>query len=703
MDGETFFRAHRCSIAAQQPKYIASHQARIVRRCRELEALGLDRIVSRQPADPAIGTHRRVVIENVAPEIDEGRVEAKRVVGETVVVEADIFCDGHDALSAVVWRRSGGGDWSAQPMALTVDDRWRGVFEVIELGPYFFTIEAWVDRFGTWRNGVDKKIQAGTAQEVDLVVGAELAAAAAARAERGDARSLGAIAALLADSDASWPRRVMAALSSEFAELSDRYPDRSASVTYRRELPVHVDRLRARYGSWYEMFPRSTSPDPDRAGTLADATARLDYVAAMNFDVVYLPPVHPIGHTKRKGRNGSVTAADGDVGSPWAIGDETGGHKAIHPELGTEADFIEFVERAHELRIDVAIDLAFQCSPDHPWITEHPDWFHARPDGTLQFAENPPKRYEDIYPLDFESADSERLWLELCSVVDCWIERGVTIFRVDNPHTKSFAFWQWLIRETQRSHPEIIFLAEAFTRPSIMHKLAKIGFTQSYTYFTWRYQKWEIEQYFTELCRSPSREYFRPNVWPNTPDITSEYLQYNGRAGFMIRIVLATTLAANYGIYGPVFELGIAAAREPGLEEYADSEKYEVRHWNLDECEEIREVITRLNHIRRAHPALQQDWTLTFHEAQNDQIVAYSKTNADRSDVILCVVNVDPTNRHEAMIGLDLDALGLSGDRPFVLRDLIGGGRYVWNGPWNYVELDPVAFPAHVFAVDQPD
>jgi starch synthase (maltosyl-transferring) len=423
---------------------------------------------------------------------------------------------------------------------------------------------------------------------------------------------------------------------------------------------------------------------------------RLDYAAAMGFDVIYLPPIHPIGRSFRKGRNNTTTPEPGDVGSPWAIGAKEGGHKSVHPELGTLDDFRRFVEAAQARGLEVALDLAFQCAPDHPYVGEHPEWFRRRPDGSIQYAENPPKKYQDIYPFDFETDDWPALWRELKSIVDFWVAENVRIFRVDNPHTKPFPFWEWLIGEVKRVHPDVLFLSEAFTRPKVMHRLAKLGFTQSYTYFTWRNTKHELTAYFTELTTPPGSEYFRPNVWPNTPDILNEFLQFGGRPGFMIRFVLAATLAATYGIYGPAFELLEAEPREPGSEEYRNSEKYEIRRWNLQRPDSLRDFITHVNRIRREHPALHSNASLQFHAIDNEQLICYSKATDDGTDIVLVIVNLDPHHRQSGWLELPLERFCIESDRPYQMHDLLGGARYLWHGARNYVELDPQA-PAHLF------
>jgi starch synthase (maltosyl-transferring) len=649
---------------------------------------------------PLVDGRRRIVIESVSPEVDGGRFPVKRVVGEAVRVAADVFCDGHDIVTAVVLHRPAGtAAWEETPMEELGNDRYAGSFQVDRQGTYEYTLAAWVEPYATWQRGLSRKVDAGQDVAVDLEVGAALVDAAAERAGASDERALRRLAEQLVGREPV-ADRAQVALGTAAAALAARHPDRELATEYERILVVLVDRERARYSTWYELFPRSTAPEPERHGTLADVELRLPYVAELGFDVLYLPPTHPIGQTMRKGRNNTLRASEDAVGSPWAIGAEEGGHTAVHPQLGTLEDFRRLVTAAERHGIEIALDLAFQCSPDHPYVHEHPEWFRRRPGGGIQYAENPPKRYEDIYPFDFETDAWWELWQELHQVVLFWIEQGVRIFRVDNPHTKPFGFWEWLIATVKREHPDVLFLSEAFTRPKVMARLAKLGFTQSYTYFTWRNTKHELVEYFTELARSEQREYFRPNVWPNTPDILTEHLQHGGRPAFVARLVLAATLAASYGIYGPAFELGESRPREPGSEEYLDSEKYELRHWDLERPDSLAPLVARMNAIRRENPALQSDWSLVFHSTDNDQLLCYSKATDDLENVVLCVVNVDPHHPQSGFIELSLADLGLD-DRPFQVQDLLGGGTFLWQGGRNYVELDPNVMPAHVFAVRQ--
>ncbi len=639
----------------------------------------------------------RIIIESVKPEIDRGRFPIKRTAGEKVVVEADIFTDGHDALSCVLlYRKDGESRRHKRPMEFLANDRWWGEFVVTELGQYRYTVQAWVDYFKSWREGLAKKFDAGQDISVDLLSGADLVEQASKRAAGADAKELRESATLLRSIGGS-PDRVSLALGDELAELVARYPDRELATTYERELVVVVDRQKARFNAWYEMFPRSCMSEPGRHGTFKDCMARLPYIANMGFDVLYFPPIHPIGQTHRKGKNNDPLAKPDDPGSPWAIGSQEGGHRDLHPQLGTFEDFRLLVTKASKYGIEIAIDLAFQCTPDHPYVKEHPEWFRWRPDRTVQYAENPPKKYEDIYPFNFETEKWQELWKELKEVVLFWIDQGVRIFRVDNPHTKPFRFWEWLIGEIKKDHPEVIFLAEAFTRPKVMYQLAKLGFTQSYTYFAWRNTKLELTQYFTELVQTDVREHFRPSLWPNTPDILTEYLQMGGRPAFMARLVLAATLGASYGIYGPAFELCDNRAKEPGSEEYLDSEKYEIKNWDIEKPESLRDFVARVNQIRRENPALQGDWNLRFHPVDNEQLICYTKQTEDFSNIIVVVVNLDPHHKHSGWVELPLQTLGIDAQQPFQVHDLLSEARYLWHGNRNYVELDPRVVPAHIF------
>ncbi len=610
----------------------------------------------RSPAlDPRL--LRRVIVEAVTPEVDEGRYPAKRTTGEEVVVEADVFADGHDVLAAVLlWRLRGTPEWRETPMQPLGNDRWRASFTAaVEFATYEFTVEGWVDRRATWQSGLDKKVAAG--QDV----------------------------------------------SSERLEepLLPTDGGRGLATRYRRELTVVVERERARCGAWYEIFPRSAGPVPSRSATFKEAAALLPYIASMGFDVLYLPPIHPIGTSFRKGRNNTLTPEPGDPGSPWAIGAKAGGHTAVEPGLGTIDDFSEFLTTAARHNLEIALDIAFQASPDHPYVREHPSWFRHRPDGTIKYAENPPKKYQDIYPFDFESEDWPALWRELKGVIEFWIARGVKIFRVDNPHTKPLPFWEWALADIRHAHPGTIFLAEAFTRPKIMRFLAKAGFSQSYSYFTWRNSKAEIEEYFTELTQTGVRDYMRPNLFANTPDILHEYLQSGGKPAFMARLVLAATLGASYGIYSG-FELYENVPVRDGSEEYLDSEKYQIRRRDFSVSDSLATSIARINAIRRAHPSLQHDRGLEFHETDNDQLLCYTKRAPDGTDPIMVVVNLDPINMQHGHVKLPLFAWKLPLDSVVEVSDLLTDELYTWRGEWNYVRLDPATRVAHVFAMRLP-
>jgi starch synthase (maltosyl-transferring) len=643
---------------------------------------------------------RRVVIENVHPQVDGGRYPIKRTIGETVKVAADIFTDGHHAITShLIYRRPEASEaWARLPMQPTGNDRWQADFLVSEMGTYEYSLEAWVDEFVTWQLDLAKRVDASQDVSVNLRVGAALVVEAAARADGADADQLQHWADVM-ESDQKVVRRIELALSEDLREVVGRFPDRSHAVRYRHDLKVRVDRMRAGYGAWYELFPRSTSDDATRYGTFADVVARLPELADMGFDVLYLPPIHPIGTTHRKGPNNRPNPEPDDPGSPWAIGSPDGGHMAIHPDLGSLADFKKLVKAAGRQGIEVALDLAFQCSPDHPYVKEHPEWFRKRPDGSIQYAENPPKKYEDIYPFDFETEDWEALWEELKRVVLYWVKQGVRIFRVDNPHTKPFAFWDWLIDEVKSKHPDVLFLAEAFTRPKVMYRLAKGGFTQSYTYFAWRNTAWELRAYFEELTRPPVADYFHPNLWPNTPDILTAYLQTGARPAFVARFVLAATLGASYGIYGPAFETLENRNLAPGSEEYLDSEKYQIRVWDRKSAQPMCDFIALVNQIRRDNPALHSDRRLAFHEIDNPQMICYSKSTPDRTNVVLMVVNLDPYHTQSGWVSLDLGALGLEPGETYQAHDLLTDSRYAWQGNRAFVQLDPGIVPAHVFRI----
>lgn len=667
-------------------------------------------------AEQPVVQRERVVIERVQPEIDDGRFPIKRCIGDIVTVSADIFADGHDLLAGVLKYRPAelgsdpgplgsdpgvGSDpngWREVPLAMLGNDRWGASFTVTALGTYEYTLDAWIDRFGTWLKALSAKAYAGQDVASELLEGAELVHAAAAATEPNpdEALRLLEIADTLRGS-MSQTGRVAVARDPALRAMMAARPDRRAATTYDRVLRVTVDPIRARFGAWYEMFPRSCTSDPTRGGTLREAEARLPDIVEMGFDVLYLPPVHPIGRSHRKGRNNALVAQPGDPGSPWAIGSDAGGHCSIDPGLGTIEDFDRFVALAERLGLEVALDIAFQASPDHPWVREHPDWFRHRPDGSIKHAENPPKQYQDIYPLNFESADLPGLWRELRDVFLFWASHGVTIFRVDNPHTKPFRFWEWVIAEVKRRQPDAIFLSEAFTRPKVMYYLAKVGFSQSYTYFTWHNSPQELHEYLTELTTTDVQEYLRPNFFANTPDILHEYLQTGGRAAFEVRLILAATLSASYGIYSG-FELCEHTAVRPGSEEYLDSEKYQIkpRDWNAPG--NIKELIARVNQIRREQSALQRNAPLRFHATDNPAFLWFSKEPSTGSRVFV-VVNTDPLWMQHGWVQVPLWELGLPSDAIYVMEDQLDGARYTWHGEWNYVRLDPTQRAAHIFVM----
>ncbi len=693
---------------------------------------------------PARKTDRRsssrrleyIIIECVTPELDGGRYPVKRITGDTVIVGADLIKEGHDQLAArVLFRPPGDSEWSQSPMHFDYDrDRWYGAFTVDRIGRWSFTIEAWTDRFATWRAELRKKVDAGQEVQLELVEGAQLARAASRGTRSSAARaSLLMTAKMLEDRrNTTIEKRIQRALDDDLLALMEEHARPNDLTRYRRELAITVDRERARFAAWYEMFPRSqiapaVAKAAQRHGTFTDAAARLPRLADLGFDVVYLPPIHPIGETFRKGKNNSLTAEPGDVGSPWAIGNAHGGHTAIDPALGTIGDFDRFVATARDLGLEVALDYALQCSPDHPWVKEHPEWFHVRPDGSIKHAENPPKKYQDIVPINFWCDDRAALWNACRDVLRYWIEHGVKIFRVDNPHTKTFAFWEWVIHEVQREHPDVVFFAEAFTRPKRMKSLAKLGFTMSYTYFTWKNQWWELRDYLTELTQTAMVEYFRGNLFANTPDILNEYLVNGGRPAFRARLLLAGTLLPLYGIYSG-FELCENVPVHPGSEEYLDSEKYQIRPRDYDAPENINADIRRLNEIRREVPALHWYDNLSFHTSENPTILFYRKAAraplvqfpgsspepvpaeaaatlglrpAAHGADVLVMVNTDPHHVQETMVHVPIHEMGLDDEQRYVVHDLLTGARYSWRGVRNYVRLDPAQQPGHLFVVER--
>jgi starch synthase (maltosyl-transferring) len=660
--------------------------------------------------DPIPGIPKRpprVVLEAVSPVVDAGRHPAKRIEGDLLTIEADAFKDGHDRIDGCVRLRAP-GERRARTLPLVHDfppDRWHASVRLDRIGRWRFRVEVWPDHWRTWRDELRKRVDAG--QEADVAAELLEAADLLRRVAKGRARGADALLDAATDlEDTTVPplERAEWILEAENETLLEGPLDPEERVRS-AEYEVQVDRPIGAVGAWYELFPRSQGPlptggDAPRHGTFADVERRLPELADLGFDVLYLPPIHPIGRTARKGRNNAEACEPGDPGSPWAIGAAEGGHTAVHPELGTLADFERLVRAAREHDIEIALDFALQCAPDHPWVQEHPDWFRVRRDGTIRYAENPPKKYQDIVPLEFWCEDREAMWQACADVLLFWIERGVKIFRVDNPHTKPLAFWEWAIRTVQERHPDVVFLSESFTRPKRMKGLAKLGFTQSYTYFTWKNTSWELRDYLTELTRTEMAEYFRPNFFANTPDILHEYLQRGGRPAFRVRLLLAATLAPSYGIYSG-FELCENQPVRPGSEEYLDSEKYQIKPRDWDAPGHLKDDVRRLNRLRREHPALRRLTNLVFLESSNEQILPFWKSAP--GDDLLVVANLDAIGPQDGTVRVPLDALGLRRDRPFRVRDLLTGETWPWQGEWNYVRLDPSDRPGHVFQVLRED
>jgi starch synthase (maltosyl-transferring) len=635
----------------------------------------------------------RITIDDVRP-ATPACMAVKAVVGERIDVSADIFADGHDILGARVrWRKAGRSKWRSAPLVGDVNDRWSGTLRPDQVGHHELVVEAWRDRFATWRHDVEIKAAVGDDIELELEEGARiLESLAPGVGARDRKRVLEAVAGLRRGS-CSLHVRLNAGLDDRVARLVAAVPGADLTATDPR--PLWVDRPRALFGAWYELFPRSE-------GGLVGATKRLAAVADMGFDIVYLPPVHPIGTTGRKGPNNTLGAGPDDPGSPWAIGSAEGGHTAIAPELGTLDDFRRFCAEAAERGMEVAIDYALQCSPDHPWVREHPEWFWRRPDGSIRYAENPPKKYQDIFPINFwpeRDADRAALWKACRDVLRYWIGQGVRVFRVDNPHTKPIAFWAWIIERIRRDHPDVIFLSEAFTRPKVMAKLAEVGFTQSYTYFTWRTEPWELRAYVEELAYGPTAHYMRPNFWPNTPDILSGPLRHGPPAAFLLRFVLAATLVPSYGIYSG-YELFENQPVSDENEEYLDSEKYQLRPRDWESADSMTPVVTRVNEIRRRHPAFRWLRNIRFHGSSNNRFLVWTKGHAAEGDLVLVVVNLDPHNAQETVLDLDLGAVGLPWQGPFQAHDELGGEIYTWDGGHPYVRLDPARGEvAHIMAL----
>jgi starch synthase (maltosyl-transferring) len=639
----------------------------------------------------------RVHITAVEPAVDGGRHPAKAVVGDPITVAAQLVADGHDRVAGLVEWEDPDGTRIAVPLRPQPDDWWAAVHHPARLGYHRFRVHGWVDPFQTWLAAFLARAAAGVATAVDVAVGAAWVREAARGAPPPQRARLERQLARLTPEDLDAARA--AAEDPELADLMAAHGPRPHPAVS-GWFPVLVEVPRARFSAWYECFPRSTSPDPGRPGTFRDLIALLPYIAGMGFDVLYVPPIHPIGRTGRKGPDNSLAAGPDDPGSPWAVGSAAGGHRAVHPGLGTLEDFRELAQAADAAGLAIALDLAFQCSPDHPHLVEHPEWFRWRPDGRVQYAENPPKRYEDIVPYDFETDAWAALWRELADTALFWAEQGVRVFRVDNPHTKPLAFWRWLIATVKRRYPDVVFLAEAFTRPALMYELAKAGFSQSYTYFTWRNTGPELRTYLEEIRHPRISRFFRPNFWPNTPDILPPILQHGGRPAFQARLILAATLSGNYGIYGPAFELMERQPLRADGEEYAHSEKYEIRHWDWARPDSLAPFIARVNQIRRTHPALQGRGDLVFHPCDNEQILVYSRRSEAGDDMLLFAVNLDPYHVQAGFVHVDVVRLGLAEDQTYTVHDLLTDERYVWRGAHNYVELRPERVAAHALHVE---
>lgn len=641
----------------------------------------------------------RVYIDNVYPEIDGGKYPIRRVPGEIVEVEADVFADGHDLVCArLLYRHFSEKKFSIAPMESTGGERWKGSFEITKQGTYIYTIEAWLDHALSWQHTLKRRLAGKEKLDVELLHGVKFFQKIKTKAAAKEKKSIEDIIELFKDKK-RYDEAVKMALSTEAEQWIKKYPDTGIFTRY-KELSVWVDRKKAAFSTWYELFPRAASNVAHRHGTFKDVERLLPRLRDMGMDVLYLPPIHPIGKTHRKGKNNSLKARPDEPGVPWAIGDESGGHKAIHPELGTLEDFQSLVKKAAEHGMEIALDYALQCSPDHPYVKEHPEWFMWRPDGTAQYAENPPKKYQDVIPFNFETKEWETLWEELKSIVEFWMEQGVKIFRVDNPHTKSVYFWEWLISEIKKKDPDVLFLAEAFTAPKMMYHLAKIGFTQSYTYFTWRNSKAEMTEYMEELTKTELKEYFRPNFWPNTPDILPYHLQTGKESIYIARVFMAATLSSNYGFYGPVYELLVSDAL-PGREEYLNSEKYEIRNWDWDRDTRLKMAITSINKARMENEALQETNNVEFLNTQNDNLLAYYKQSRDGSNKFICIVNLDPNNKQWAFLQTPLEKIGKPEGQPCMVHDLMNDARYQWNKRWNYIELDPGILPCHLFRIEE--
>jgi starch synthase (maltosyl-transferring) len=646
-----------------------------------------------------INGRQSIVIRNVRPQVNDASCPARVIVKQAFPISADVFTYGQAVLQVqLLLKKLHEKSWRKFSMQDQGNDHWEFLFKAEETGLYQFMIQAWVNPLLSWQKELIAKQSAGQELKLELLAGAALLEETCGVVNAADKKAIRQKAQSMSNEE-DFEKAFHLATTQDFTQLISSCYDKK-KIASSGTFSFEVERLKAGFSSWYELFPRSASPEPGRHGTFNDVKELLPRLAEMGFDTLYLPPVHPIGELKRKGRNNALTAEPGDPGCPWAIGNSHGGHKALHPELGNLKDFRSLIKAAAGLGIEIAMDIALQCAPDHPYVKAHPEWFRWRPDGTVQYAENPPKKYEDILPLNFETEDREGLWQELKSIFDFWIVKGIRIFRVDNPHTKSFAFWAWVIAEICSEHPEVIFLSEAFTRPRVMEELARIGFNQSYTYFTWRHSKQELETYLTELTKTDLQYYFRPNFWPNTPDILPPELVAGGENMHLVRLILAATLSSNYGIYGPVYEFGITHGT-PGKEEYHDNEKYEIRHWDWTAETRIGEVMSLVNRIRHENPALQRTNNLEFVPTDNEQLICYVKNTPEEGNTLIIVVNLDPHHTQSGMVKIPLETLGLPPDKPYALHDLLSQDRYEWKGASNYVQLNPWEMPAHILKLEK--
>jgi starch synthase (maltosyl-transferring) len=641
----------------------------------------------------------RVIIEGVTPELDGGKYAIKRIIGQPVNLQMCLVADGHDVLAGeILYKHEKEKNWKSVAIEPIGNDIWTGGFRVEKQGIYQYKIAAWIDQPLTWQHNIERKIKDFQHVNVELLDGLQYLKPLLTKVNKTEAKYIEHLIKIFEDT-ARYNEAVHEAQSTRLEDIFKRYPAKTFATHYDKNLRVYVDRQKALFSTWYEFFPRSASQEIGKHGTFKDCERLIPRTAELGFDTLYFPPIHPIGKDHRKGKNNATIAQPDDVGSPWAIGGIEGGHKDIHPQLGTLEDFKSLIKTAESYGIEIAMDYALQCSPNHPYVKQYPQWFKWRPDGSVQYAENPPKKYQDILPINFETEDWKNLWNELLSILLYWCEVGIKVFRVDNPHTKSFYFWEWAIAEVKKKYPDTLFLAEAFTRPHIMHSLAKLGFSQSYTYYTWRNTKKEIIEYMHEISNGIGNQYFRPNFWPNTPDINPYILQNGNESLFLSRYFMAATLSSNYGIYGPVYEFMIHEPY-PNKEEYLDSEKYEIKTWDWNYRNRMTEVIRRTNQIRKENPALQDTYNFVNCPVQDEYILAYLKQNPEKDNNILCVVNTDPYNRRGAMLQMPLYLLGVHEGYPLLMHDLLTGQKYIWTREWNYVELSP-EFPFHLFRIEK--